>query len=439
MPKEAAPKPNRWEGTHTYKKPEAEKRRARTVAQLREESAAKSKASRDEAFNKRRGSICPPVSSIPRARRGSIGGISVDRSTSGREDQDREEPVGDPGEQRDDSTDNQGNQNRSNSTGNEDDRRRDPEEEGQEEMPGSSSKNRKQSGGRGEAEGVDPALRDFLNAMKQDIVQSTKDTVGQIEARLEKHENSISALERKVEESEKNIEKKIAAEVSKQCGPVLAATAMARNTAIVAATGKSSSKRDEAYQWCRRSLKRWPVEGEDLEDAVRMFIKNRLKCSNERIERLGSIAVAHPTTRMAREKKEVIATFECREDRDFLKAQGNNLAGQNEVGMSIHVPGHLLDNLAALNGLAYAIKLKNKGLKRAVKFDDAVQDIYLDLCISGNWRRVSPAQAKLALKDTPVTGASSGALDASVLSDLIKGVDVPGVTVAVVQEDEMDE
>ena len=50
---EATPRVNtRWEGTHTYKKPEAAKKRARTVAQLREEAAAKSKASREEAINR---------------------------------------------------------------------------------------------------------------------------------------------------------------------------------------------------------------------------------------------------------------------------------------------------------------------------------------------------------------------------------------------------
>ena len=69
MPSEEPPKVgNRWEGTHTYKKPEATKKRARTVAQLREEAAAKSKASREEAVNRRRGSIGGPAPPVTGAR-----------------------------------------------------------------------------------------------------------------------------------------------------------------------------------------------------------------------------------------------------------------------------------------------------------------------------------------------------------------------------------
>ena len=171
MPGEA---PNRWEGTHTYKKPEAEKRRARTVAQLREEAAAKSKASREAAINKRRGSIYDQSTAAGSGRRGSTGSINPPR---------RPTAAGEP----------------------------EPEEE----MPGSSKKSRNASG---ESPGVDPALRDFLNAMKQDIVQSTKDTVGQIEARLDKNERSIQALQKKVDDVDKNIGERIAVEVARQLG-----------------------------------------------------------------------------------------------------------------------------------------------------------------------------------------------------------------------------
>ena len=181
------------------------------------------------------------------------------------------------------------------------------------------------------------------------------------------------------------------------------------------------------------------MEGEDLEDALRVFFNTRLKLGNDRIAMLGGMAVSVAPSKVARERKEVLATFESREDRDFIKTQGASLAGQSEAGMSIQVPGHLLDNLAALNGLAYSVKQKNRGLKRAVKFDDAVQDIYLDMCIAGNWRRVTPSQAKLALKNVPASGGDSTSLDATVLSDLIQGKEVPGLTVAVVPGEDMED
>ena len=399
MPREA---PNRWEGTHTYKKPEAEKKRARTVAQLREEAAAKSKASREEAINKRRGSICGPAGA-PSGRRGSTGGISTPTCGSAEGG-----AVGEVGS-----------------------------------MPGSSKKGRQNSGTGSEEDsgGINPALKEFLTAMKEDIVQSNRETLGRIEERLDKNERNIAGLERRVVEAENSIATKISAEVSRQCAPALAAIAASKDKAPQPSpSSKSTGKRDEAYQRARRSLKIWPIEGENLEDSVRVFFKNRLGVADDRIHMMGSISVWSQPSRLAKERKEILATFENREDRDFIKAQGTNLAGQKEAGMSIQVPGHLLDNLAALNGLAYSIKQRIPGLRRAVKFDDAVQDLVLDVCIAGNWRRVTPTQAKAALKSVPsASGGESGTLDASVLSDLIQGKEVPGLTVTIVPEEEMED
>lgn len=390
--------PNRWEGTHTYKKPEAEKKRARTVAQLREEAAAKSKAGREEAINRRRGSICTPTTDLAAGasgRRGSTGGILTTRKGNSSEESN---------------------------------------------MPGSNKKGRNPSGGGAGSEsgdGINPALKEFLIAMKEDIVQSNKDSMGRIEARLDKNDKAMEALEKRVELTECAIGPKIAAEVAKQCGHMLENISKAANK--VGGAGKSSPRREEAYQLARRTLKIWPVKGDDLTDAVQQFFKERLRMDDRKIASLGSIAVMSGSGRLAKEKNEVTATFDSREDRDYVKAQGSNLAGQNEAGLAIHVPGHLLDNLAALNGLAYLVKQKNRGLKRAVKFDDAVQGLYLDMCIVGNWRKVTPEQAKLALKNMPSTGGDSGTLDASVLAELIQGRDVPGLTVAVVPEEGMED
>ena len=189
-----------------------------------------------------------------------------------------------------------------------------------------------------------------------------------------------------MDEVQKGIGNKISAEVAKHCAPALEALTAgpASGAQPPSQASKLTGRREEAYQHARRSLKVWPVEGDDLEEALKVFCKTRLKIRDDRIANLGSIMVLQVTSRVARERKEVLATFENREDRDFIKAQGTSLAEQKEAGMAIQVPGHLMDNLASLNGLAYSVKQKNPGLKRSVKFDDAVQDIYLDMCISGN-------------------------------------------------------
>ena len=136
---------------------------------------------------------------------------------------------------------------------------------------------------------------------------------------------------------------------------------------------------------------------------------------------VGLFAFLATFRRLAAEKKEVFATFETKEDRDTVKANGINLAGQHDVGMSLHVPGHLMDNLVALNGVGYSIKQRHKDVKRSVKFDEQRQDLYLDICVAGRWRRISPAEAKQALKDVPSASSVAGlSISAVELAELIK-------------------
>ena len=394
MPGEESPKglpkvSTRWEGTHTYKKPEATKRKARTVAQLREEAAANSKANREEAISRRRGSIggggdnTPTTKSTPARRspdlrrRGSTGGLPVPLPSPV-----RSPPVITL-----------------------------PEEEA-DAMPGSSKKKRTGSGqSDGEAsDGVDPALKRFLNAMKNDLMDTTKEAVGRLETRLERNEASIASLEKRVERGENVVEEKILAAVKLHCKPTATQPAPA------------AGKRDSAYDYCRRSLRIWPIEGDNMEDAVRCFLKDKLGLTDGRIRSLGGIEVSSMPGKLSRERREVLATFETREDRDSVKVNGVNLAGQREVGMSLHVPGYLMDNLVALNGLGYAIKQKNPDVKRSVKFDDQKRDLYLDICISGQWKRVTPAEAKEVLKEVPnASTASSTSISVAELAGLVRG------------------
>ena len=419
MPGETPPRAsNRWEGTHTYKKPEATKRRARTVAQLREEAAAKSKAGRQEAINRRRGSLGGPSlseerqetptsgSSTPTGarelpsrrtslpRRVSTGGLTESATARG-----PAPPNAGQHSQEEDAT-------RGEESSEE-------EFKSADEMPGSGKKKRTASGqGDGSQDaagngGVDPALVKFLNGMKSELMESTREAVGRIESRLDKTESGLANLEKRVERSEKEVVDKIAAEVTRQ---------VAGGNAVSAPT----SKKEASYNFCRRSLKIWPVEGENLEDAVRVFLKNKLGMTDARIRALGAIEVSTPPGRLPRERKEVLATFESRDDRDNVKANGINLAGQRDVGMTLHVPGYLMDDLIALNGIGYSIKQNNPDVKRSVKFDDRKQSLYLDVYVGGKWKKVTPVEAKQVLKEVPTASSAGGSLSVAELASLVK-------------------
>ena len=400
MPKETSAKtPNRWEGTQTYTRGNPTRSRPRTAAQVRDEAAARLKADRE----KRR-------IEVEKIRRNSIASFPT------REDVEAPEEIFFDA---------------ATST---------------EEMPGSNKKKRAASGATSPpqstpmeeeptAPGVDPAMLALLMSIKKDINDTTKEAVSKIDKRIDDNaraiklvgENTtaeIKKLTAHVEETQAGLEAKIKKQFQEREGTLeRRLTALeARTTSMTPTTSSPSPRQEEAYHRARKTLKVWPVAGADLPDALKTFMRNKLKIDDEKINAFGALSVKPSMGRTARDKSEVLATFETRDDRDYVKSMGVNLANQTGVGMAIHVPGHLLDNYYALSSIGYNIKQNHDGVRRAIKFDDAVQDVYLDIFVSGQWKRILPREARAALKKTPNIGGASGrSIMAADLVNLVQG------------------
>ena len=331
------------------------------------------------------------------------------------------------------------------------------------EMPGSGKK-KKHGGGMDSdpmeqdtpgSQGVDPAMLELLMSIKKDINDTTNEAVGRVNTRIDENakaiekigENTaeeIKKLRQHVEESQSRFEERMTAQFEMRSVDInrrlasLEAKRPAPETSGRPDTG--SPKRQDAYNKARKTLKIWPIAGPDLEDSVKVFMKTKLGIEDDRIAAFGQIQTKYAAGKAAKDRSEVLAVFDNREDRDYVKSLGFNLAKEKNVGMSIHVPGHLLDNYYALNSLGYNIRQMQEGVKRSVKFDDAVHDIYLDICIGGNWKRILPNEARAALKASPGAGnvSTSRGISAEDLASLIRGESVPGLTSVVVPEDPED-
>ena len=414
MPKDTSARtPSRWEGTQTY--PRANPSRRRTVAQVHEDMAERLRADRE----KRR-------IGVEKLRRNSIAALPTKTPETTTEAE--EEVFFDATE---------------------------------ESMPGSNKKKRQASGSAASAvgadqtgtpstehsvpgrSGVDPDMLALLMSIKKDISDTTRSAVDKIDQRIDENAKAIQKvgedttmevrkLRQHCEESQAKFEEKIEKQLDIRDQKIerRLLTLEAKSPAISSRVVTQTSKQDEAYHSVRRTLKLWPVRGDDLEDALKVFLGTNLKISKERIESLGKIIVKPAFGKIARDRHEVLATFECCEDRDFTKSMGINLAGLSGLGMSLHVPGHLLDNFYALNSIGYNIKKNQEGVKRSIKFDDSVQDIYLDIFIGGQWKRILPSQARSALKSAPAAaGSASGSgISASDLISLVQGEAFPGIT-----------
>ena len=405
MPKETPQRTStRWEGTHTYAR--SGERRPRTAAEVREEALRRIQEDR-----KKRNELAD--------RRRSLPATTAQHTPRTKSNQHTPDVVREKEEESDD-----------------------PVIVEEKKMPGSNKKKRHASTAKpaeeppqednAGTEDVAPGLKAFLLSMKEDINRSTNEAVGRIDKRIDDHAQSISELKQAVVDIDKKLEDRTKismAAVESKLDERIANTVrkeIAKTSKVVKlgnaetpGPGPASSRRQEAYNFCRRSLKMWPLEG-DLQDAVRSFLSTRLQLSQGAIDSLGNIEISMSHGRGARDKKEAIVTFLSKEERDYVKAAGPKLAGQSEAGMAIHVPGHLLDNLAALNGVGYNIKMKHEGVKRTVRFDDIQQDIYMDIFVGGNWKKITPTKAKTVAKQVANVNSRSD-LTLEDLSQLVQG------------------
>ena len=324
----------RWEGTHTYSR--SDPKRPRTAAQVREEALKRiqeDRAKRNLLSERRRslpvrGPSCPvqqPPSTPPPVRQPSCTNPNPAPQILESELDSEVEIL---------SESNQASEGEAHVT-----------------MPGSNKKKRHASSAKPDEEGASGGLNNdlkaFLTSMKEDINRATNEAVDRIDKRIDENAARITELKEDMNRRDAVLETKISSQIRQEVAKIAATGTVFKPSEI---GGKSSEKRERSYNWCRRTLKMWPVRGDDLVDEVKSFLSNHLGFNAAKIVSLGTIEVSRAPGRAANDRAEILATFETKEDRDLVKAGGVNLAGKQDIGMAVHVPGHLMDNLVASGG-----------------------------------------------------------------------------------------
>ena len=165
------------------------------------------------------------------------------------------------------------------------------------------------------------------------------------------------------------------------------------------ASGGLTPRQEEAYWQHRRALKVWPCLGEDAPAGLKAFLMKKLRFSEAAIRELGPIQVSRAKDPRGKKRHEAICTFETKEARDTVKRAGINLAKEGqEAGMSIHVPGFLLDDFYLLQSVGWSIKESTPNTRRSIKFDDSNMSLMIDVKIGDTWKRIKPEEAKKAAK-----------------------------------------
>ena len=278
-------------------------------------------------------------------------------------------------------------------------------------------------------EQIDRMIKASSETVRSDIASleastSTKidDLSSKLSSRLSKAEKDLSQLgtqiaasREEVERLKTQIDRHEASVPSLVEAAVTARLATAPNTSTIGRRPRqippgfapgdgnrlSAAVREERYWEARRSLRLWPVTGEDLRQGVADFLMGKLRCPPGRVD-LAELEVERVLARPdAPAQDQVVVKFPSVRLRDEIKSLGKNLGGHDRsVGMQLEPPDFLRSHYQAFQRLAFQLKRKSPSLRRNIKFSDLDLSLTMDILTQpgGEWRTVLYEDAKATLK-----------------------------------------
>ena len=139
----------------------------------------------------------------------------------------------------------------------------------------------------------------------------------------------------------------------------------------------------------------------DLRERAAEFLVNELLMDQQHVESLEFSVKRVGGNRPrgaspAGVKDEVLLTFNSRRERDDVRSFAKNLERRGR-GVRLEIPDHLWPSFRVLQSIGYELKQKHADLKRNVLFDDAAEDLKLDVLVNSEWKTIYPAGARLSL------------------------------------------
>ena len=189
------------------------------------------------------------------------------------------------------------------------------------------------------------------------------------------------------------------------------------------------SKKEEAYDLARRSLRLWPVSREgNLEERTVEFMVNELRLDqqhatalNIEVRRAGGMARDRDQPRPTTVRDEVLVRFDSVRARDDVRSFAKNLERKGR-GLRLEVPDHLWPNFRVLQELAFELRQKNQNLRRNILFDDLNRDLKMDISTDAKtWKTVLPEEARRSLQRCRPSRARRVSVSREELDSLLGG------------------
>lgn len=213
-------------------------------------------------------------------------------------------------------------------------------------------------------------LNDQTNAISNldGKFQDLRDGVGEIRNGLKDVENRMQVTENKVQDIEKRLDAKF------NLHQMIRASR---------ASNPPNMTKSDAFWRSRRSFLIAPIEsgaGEDINDNVRMFLKDKLGFTNDELEQFKPEAITFEKRMRKRNGQMTQVSFAkitCAKkfERDKVFSKLPNLPRQGGEMVEIDVPDHLLSKFRKLKSASF--KLRKENMRTTIRFDEQEEDIQL--------------------------------------------------------------
>ena len=251
------------------------------------------------------------------------------------------------------------------------------------------------------------------NLATRDQQQQLIDTVNKNAERSKKNELDIG----QIQTSMMNMEQRLASSATNSGSSTYSGvlmqqqrTSSLKNPSNIVQDGRgktSNSEERAAFLLSRRSLRFWPIEGENPDALMEATIDFCCGALGARRSTLGIKKV----TRVKSAPRgvaflEVLVEFADNYSRDELLMQGPMLMQYRDAknkptaGIRLDIPAHLMGSFKTLEAYGVDLKRQHKWkLRKYIKFDETEEDLYLQIKHDDDesWLTFSPAEAKREL------------------------------------------
>ena len=255
-----------------------------------------------------------------------------------------------------------------------------------------------QTQGRSQKSPKPPSAEEFKAMLREGLANvAKKEQLDQMMKQIKSNSTALISLEKKMETTNESNERRFQ---------------LIEDRLDEGKTHRPTDFRRAAFDKCRKSLRVWPIKGEDqdeLDAAFRDFAIDALLIPDTVVRNTKFLDIIRVRSSPQNAVYlEALVTFQDYTEHDYFFSKARNLSsyrddeGNPTAGIRMDVAPYLLPVFKLLNNHGFEIKnAHGKETRRYIKFDEENLSLFLEVRLPGQtkWTRIKPDQARSFLDE----------------------------------------